>query len=237
MFLLGAIPLLLIPYIWFLVPESPVWRGVIGKRANPLSSLARNWRRFLFMVALMTAFNFFSHGTQDLYPTFLSVQHHLSSGMVGAIAIIYNIGAIIGGIFFGALSERIGRRRAIVIAALLALPIIPLWAFAQTPLWLTLGAFLIQIAVQGAWGVVPIHLNELSPEGVRGTLPGFAYQIGNLLAAVNATLQASIASHNGGHYGMALAVVAACAAVVIALIAGLGGEAKNARFGAAQPAE
>jgi SHS family lactate transporter-like MFS transporter len=119
---------------------------------------------FVFSILLMTAFNFFSHGTQDLYPTFLQVQKHLSPHVVGAIAVIYNIGAILGGLFFGALSESIGRRRAIVIAALLALPMIPLWAYGCTPVLLAIGAFLMQVAVQGAWGIVPAHLNELSPE-------------------------------------------------------------------------
>jgi SHS family lactate transporter-like MFS transporter len=183
------------------------------------------------MIVLMTAFNFLSHGTQDLYPTFLEVQHHLPTATVGLIAIIYNIGAIIGGTTFGALSQRFGRRRTIVLAALLVLPIIPLWAFSSGVLGLTLGAFLIQIMVQGAWGVVPVHLNELSPEGVRGTLPGFVYQLGNLLAAANA-LQATIADAYRGDYAIALALVAGVAAVVIAVAAGTGNEAKNVRFGA-----
>jgi SHS family lactate transporter-like MFS transporter len=148
------------------------------------------------------------------------------------IAIIYNIGAIIGGTTFGALSQRLGRRRTIALAALLVLPIIPLWAFSSGVLGLTLGAFLIQIMVQGAWGVVPVHLNELSPEGVRGTLPGFVYQLGNLFAAANATLQATIADSYGGDYAIALALVAGVAAVVIAVAAGTGNEAKNVRFGA-----
>ncbi len=184
------------------------------------------------MIVLMTAFNFLSHGTQDLYPTFLEIQHQLSTASVGTIAIIYNIGAIIGGTTFGALSQRLGRRRTIVLAALLVLPIIPLWAFANSVLWLTLGAFLLQIMVQGAWGVVPIYLNELSPEGVRGTLPGLVYQTGNLLASVNATLQAGIAANHGGNYAIGLAIVAAASAVVIAVVAWTGREVKDVRFGA-----
>jgi SHS family lactate transporter-like MFS transporter len=183
------------------------------------------------MIVLMTAFNFLSHGTQDLYPTFLEVQRHLSSDTVGLIAIVYNIGAIIGGATFGALSQRLGRRRMIVLAALLVLPIIPIWAFSSRAFALTLGAFLMQVMVQGAWGVVPVHLNELSPAGVRGTLPGFVYQLGNLLAAINATLQAAIADSYGGDYAMGLALVAGVAAVVVAVAASTGSEAKDVRFG------
>ena len=165
----------------------------------------------------MTAFNFFSHGTQDIYPTFLQVQHRLTPHAVGIIAVIYNIGAICGGILFGTLSERFGRRRCIIIAALLSLPVMPLWAFSPAPTLLAIGAFLMQFVVQGAWGVVPVHLNELSPDDARGTFPGFVYQLGNLLASVNATLQAGIAAHYGGNYGLALAVVAGTVAVVIAV--------------------
>jgi SHS family lactate transporter-like MFS transporter len=232
MFVVGTVPVLLVPYLWFCVPESPVWRETAQHKQDLFGAIAGNWRTVIFMIVLMTAFNFLSHGTQDLYPTFLEVQHHLSTGTVGTIAIIYNIGAIIGGTTFGALSQRIGRGRTIVLAALLVLPIIPLWAFSHGVLWLTLGAFLLQIMVQGAWGVVPVHLNELSPEGVRGTLPGFVYQLGNLFAAANATLQASIAESFGGDYAVGLALVAGVAAVVIAVLAATGKEAKDVRFGA-----
>jgi MFS transporter, SHS family, lactate transporter len=235
MFLIGTLPVLLVPFIYFFVPESPVWRMAAQQKQhtqNLFSAIAGHWRTVISMIVLMTAFNFLSHGTQDLYPTFLEVQRHLPTETVGLIAIIYNIGAIIGGATFGTLSQRLGRRRAIILAALLVLPIIPLWAFSTGVLGLTLGAFLIQVMVQGAWGVVSVHLNELSPEGVRGTLPGFVYQLGNLLAAINATLQAAIADSYGGDYAMGLALVAGVAAVVIAVAAGTGKEAKDVRFGA-----
>jgi SHS family lactate transporter-like MFS transporter len=179
----------------------------------------------------MTAFNFLSHGTQDLYPTFLQIQHGLGTHAVGLIAMVYNVGAIIGGVFFGVLSQRIGRRFAIAGAALLTLPIIPLWAFAHTPLALMVGAFFLQLMVQGAWGVVPVHLNELSPEGTRGTFPGFAYQLGNLLASVNITVQTSLAQQRGGDYAFALALVAGIVAIVLAVLALLGPEARGQRFG------
>jgi SHS family lactate transporter-like MFS transporter len=231
MFVVGTVPILLVPFIWFSVPESPVWREAGQQKQDLLGAISGHWRTVIFMIVLMTAFNFLSHGTQDLYPTFLEVQHQLSTETVGIIAIIYNIGAIIGGTTFGALSQRFGRRRMIVLAALLVLPIIPLWAFAHGVLWLTLGAFLLQIMVQGAWGVVPVYLNELSPEGVRGTLPGLVYQTGNLLAAVNATLQADIAASHGGNYAIGLATIAAAAAIVIAALAWSGREVKDAKFG------
>src|SRR5580698_5206554 len=232
MFMIGTIPVLLIPFIWLRVPESPIWQETARQKHDLLGAIRGNWRTVIFMIVLMTAFNFLSHGTQDLYPTFLEVQHHLPTETVGTIAIIYNIGAIIGGTTFGALSQRLGRRRTIILAALLALPIIPVWAFSSGVLWLTLGAFLLQVVVQGAWGVVPIYLNELSPEGVRGTLPGLVYQTGNLLAAVNATLQAGIAASHGGNYAIGLAIVAAAAAVVIAGVTWSGREVKDVRFGA-----
>jgi SHS family lactate transporter-like MFS transporter len=179
----------------------------------------------------MTAFNFFSHGTQDLYPTFLEVQHKLSPHEVGLIAVIYNIGAIIGGISFGYMSEQFGRRRMIIIAVVLSLVVLPLWAFASTILWLAVGAFLMQVMVQGAWGVIPVHLNELSPDDARGTFPGFVYQLGNLIASVNATLQAAIATHYGGNYAIALAGVAGTVAVVIVILTALGSEARGVAFG------
>jgi len=145
---------------------------------------------------------------------------------------VMNLGAIVGGISFGISSERIGRRRAIIVASLLALPVIPLWAFASTPLLLGLGAFLIQVAVQGAWGIVPVHLNELSPPRARGLFPGFAYQLGNLIASRNAPFQAWFASTHGGNYGAALALVAGTTAVIIAFWAALGPERKNVEFAA-----
>jgi MFS transporter, SHS family, lactate transporter len=231
MFMVGVIPALLVLYIRRTVPESPSWnRQAAIERGGTLTVLKSHWRLGIYAVVLMTAFNFFSHGTQDLYPTFLQVQHKLSPHAVGIIAVIYNIGAICGGILFGTLSERFGRRRCMIVAALLSLPVIPLWAFSDSAVPLAIGAFLMQFTVQGAWGVVPVHLNELSPDTARGTFPGFVYQLGNLLASVNATLQAAIAEHFGGNYGLALAVVAGSVAVVIAVLAGAGSEAKGVAF-------
>jgi SHS family lactate transporter-like MFS transporter len=240
MFMVGVIPALLVLYIRRTVPESPSWKRAPSARGGTLAVLKTNWRLGLYAMVLMMGFNFFSHGTQDLYPTFLQVEHGFSPHEVGIIAVIYNIGAILGGIVCGSLSEKFGRRRMIIICALLSLPIIPLWAFSSGAAMLALGAFLMQVMVQGAWGVVPVHLNELSPDAARGTFPGFVYQLGNLLASVNATVQAGIAVHNGNNYGLALAVVAGSAAVVIAIVTAFGREAKGVAFGHAHihaPAE
>jgi SHS family lactate transporter-like MFS transporter len=232
MFAVGVVPALLVLYIRRNVEESPAWNRMQQRPRRSLASIVRgHGRLFVYVVILMTAFNFFSHGTQDLYPTFLQAQRKLPTHTVSMIAIIANIGAIVGGIVFGMLSERIGRRRAIVFAALLALPIIPLWGFSTSVVLIALGAFLIQISVQGAWGVIPVHLNELSPDDVRGTFPGFAYQLGNLLASANATIQAGFAESRGGNYALALAIVAAAAAVAIALLTSVGPEAHGVEFG------
>ena len=233
LFIVGVIPAFLVIFIRLFVKESPVWKKAHGQgthRVGLIGALARNWKTFFYVIVLMTAFNFFSHGTQDIYPTFLQVQHGLSTHQVSAILIVMNIGAIIGGLTFGLWSQHIGRRRAIIIASLLALPIIPLWAFSTTPFLLGLGAFLLQIAVQGAWGVIPAHLNELSPAEVRGTFPGFAYQLGNFFASYNTVLQAGMAKYYGGNFGLALAIVLAAAALSITVIAALGREAREADF-------
>jgi len=163
-------------------------------------------------------FNLFSHGTQDLYPTFLQKQHKFDPGTVSWIAIVANIGAIAGGLAFGHISERIGRVNAITVAALIALPALPLWAYASTPALLALGAFVMQVAVQGAWGVIPAHLNELAPGAARATIPAFVYQAGNFLASYNGPFQARIAEANGGNYAFALAVVAGVVAIAIVVI-------------------
>jgi MFS transporter, SHS family, lactate transporter len=230
MFMVGVIPALLVFYIRRKVPESPSWQPTTAK-SNTLAIVQSHWRLGIYAVLLMTAFNFFSHGTQDLYPTFLQVQHGLGPHEVGLIAVIYNIGAIIGGISFGSLSEYFGRRRIIVIASLLSLAVLPLWAFSTSIVWLAAGAFLMQVMVQGAWGVIPVHLNELSPDDARGTFPGFTYQLGNLIASVNATLQAGLAVHFGGDYGFALAIVAGTVALVIAILTAFGPEARAVQFG------
>src|SRR3954471_2357001 len=231
MFMVGIAPALLVLLIRMHVKESPVFEARRGKpRVNPIMELARHWKIALYLVVLMTAFNFFSHGTQDLYPTFLQKQHHFDTHTTGILTAVMNLGAIVGGISFGIWSERIGRKRAIITASLLALPVIPLWAYSATPVLLGLGAFLVQVAVQGAWGIVPVHLNELSPPLARSLFPGFAYQLGNLIASRNAPFQAWFAKEHGGNYGLALALVAVISALVIAGWTALGPERRHADF-------
>ncbi len=231
MFMVGVAPAFLVLLIRLHVKESPVAEARRGKAPiNPVTELLRYWKITLYMIVLMAAFNAFSHGTQDLYPTFLQQQHHFGTRLTGTLTAIMNIGAIVGGIGFGIWSERIGRKRAIIIASLLALPVLPLWAFASTPVLLALGAFLMQVAVQGAWGIIPVHLNELSPGGARALFPGFAYQLGNLIMSRNAVFQAGIAESHHNNYGLALAIFGGVMAVVIAIWTAIGPERKNADF-------
>jgi SHS family lactate transporter-like MFS transporter len=200
------------------VEESPAWvQGKVDKKAEQhlWTDIGAHVGVFVFLIVLMFAFNSFSHGTQDLYPTFLQKNLNFAPKTVSLIAIIYSLGALAGGIFFGSWSERIGRKRAIVIAAMLAIPAIPLWAFSRSVPVLAVGGFLMQFMVQGAWGVIPAHLNELSPASVRGTLPGFAYQLGNLLSSRNSVIQAKVTE---GHYGGNFAPVLAWTVLIVALL-------------------
>ncbi|MBK4724999.1 MFS transporter [Erwinia sp. MYb375] len=232
MFLIGALPILLLPFIYFKVPESPVWLAARERKETValLPVLKSHWKLCIYLVLLMACFNFFSHGTQDLYPTYLKVQHGFDPHTVSIIAIFYNIAAILGGILFGSLSEKIGRKKAIMIAAFLALPVLPLWAFSSGSWMVGIGAFLMQFMVQGAWGVVPGWLTELVPASARAVLPGFVYQLGNLVASVNATLQSKIAVANGNDYGMAMAVVAGTVAVLICVIVAFGRETRGVKI-------
>ncbi len=229
MFIVGACPALLVFYIAKHVEESPAWQSRRPTAKDIFGSIAANWRLFLYIVLLMSCFTAFSHGTQDLYPTFLK-SRGFGSAAASKLIIIANIGAILGGIGFGALSERIGRRKAIVIAAALSLPAIPLWAYSHTFVMLALGAFLMQVMVQGAWGVVPVHLNEMSPPEVRGTFPGLTYQLGNLVVSMAAPLQITLAMGHGGDYRYALATAAAGVAIAIILVVSLGKERKGVAF-------
>lgn len=239
MFAVGVLPALLVLFIRRHVPESPVWAEAQaqapGARPGFFATMRGRWRLFAYLVALMMCFNLFSHGSQDLYPTFLKTQHHFDTATVAWLTITLNLGAIVGGLFFGAWSEKIGRRRAIVIAALLALPAIPLWAYGGSVVLLGVGVFLLQVMVQGAWGVVPVHLNELSPDAVRATLPGFAYQGGNLLASFTAPLLTWIAQQRDGDYAFAMAGFIAIVAVLLAVVTALGPEARGTAFGCRSP--
>jgi SHS family lactate transporter-like MFS transporter len=201
------------------VSESPAFAEAqkVGK-AGLWKTVADNWGLALYAVVLMMCFNLFSHGTQDLYPTFLQKQHNFDPATVSWIAIVANLGAIAGGLFFGVISEKIGRVNAITIAALIVFPALPLWAYSATPVMLAVGAFVMQVGVQGAWGVIPAHLNELSPGAVRATLPAFVYQAGNFLASYNGPFQAKLAEDHGGDYAFALALTAAVVAVALIVV-------------------
>jgi SHS family lactate transporter-like MFS transporter len=234
MFVVGVAPALLVLYLRISVKESPVWETVQETRGNFVTSMRESmrgrWPLFVFVVVLMACFNAMSHGSQDLFPTLLKAQHHFGPRAVGAISVCANLGAIAGGVTFGALSETLGRRRTIVIAALLVLPLVWIYAVVGQPVLLSAGAFAVQFMVQGAFAMVPVHLSELSPEGTRGTFPGFTYQLGNLLVSQNQTLQARFAVNHGNNYGLAITLVTAGAALLLALVAWLGPERKGVAF-------
>ncbi|MFN2448735.1 MAG: MFS transporter [Candidatus Baltobacteraceae bacterium] len=231
MFVIGTLPALLILYIRAHVPESPAWLEGTARRIGRVHqfwpSLRKHWPLFIYTILLMTALNYMSHGTQDPYVTaFLNGQHDFNPGLSGTINAIAAVGAICGGIFFGALSQRFGRRNMMMICALLGLLIVPLWALSHTVALLAAGGFLMQFAVQGAWGIIPAHLNEISPPDIRATFPGFTYQLGNLIAAPTLTIEALLATKKfalpGGapNYAAAMAVfVAAALAFVVVMVA------------------
>jgi SHS family lactate transporter-like MFS transporter len=231
MFVIGALPALLVIYIRTKVDESPAWsRGREARKTEPKlgKGVLPYLGTFVFLVALMFACTSFSHGTQDLYPTFLTKDHQFTPQTVGFIAIVANVGALFGGVLFGTWSEKIGRRKAIVIATLLTIPVIPLWAYSHTVPMLALGGFLMQFMVQGAWGVIPAHLNELSPPAVRGTFPGLAYQLGNFLSSRNAVVQARMAEQRyGGIFGPVLAWSVLLTAVLVVVVTGSGRERRG----------
>jgi SHS family lactate transporter-like MFS transporter len=232
MFVIGALPAFLVIYIRTKVEESPAWtQGRIARKSETRAGkdIVTYLGTFAFLVVLMFAFNSFSHGSQDLYPTFLQKDHGFSPHTVGLIAIIANIGALLGGVVFGTWSEKVGRRKAIVIAALLSIPPIPLWAYSRTVPMLALGGFLMQFMVQGAWGVIPAHLNELSPPAVRGMFPGFAYQLGNFLSSWNGVKQARFAERRyGGAFAPVLAWTVLLVASLVALVTWSGKEQRGA---------
>ena len=228
MFFLGVAPALLVLLIRMGVEESPVF---IQRRAAPrvsaLRTLAEHWKLGLYLIVLMTAMNFLSHGTGDLYPTFLQKQHHFNTATTGILAAIMNLGSVVGAQIFGHISERLGRRRTITLGCLLVLPVVPLWSYAQGTALLATGAFFIGFCVQGAWSTVPAHLNELSPPAIRAMFPGLVYQLGNLLASRVTPFQAGIAERHGDNYSYALALVAVAAALVLAVWVNLGPEVRE----------
>ena len=239
LFALSIIPALVSLIIRYRVKESEGWEAeqdrmrVTQTRIRDVLRDAAIVRKFIYLVLLMAAFNWMSHGTQDVYPTFLSTTHNggagLSSTTAKWIVVIYNIGAIIGGLTFGSLSQRFGRRYTVVFCALLGLPIVPLFAYSHSAAMLCLGSFLMQLVVQGAWGVIPAHLTEMSPDAIRGFYPGVTYQLGNVLAAFNLPIQERLAATHG--YPFALAATIVPVLLVVAILTAIGKDATGIRFG------
>jgi SHS family lactate transporter-like MFS transporter len=230
LFFIGGLPALLTLYVRFGVKESEVWERTRHASWGELGrGIASHWKTFLYLTLLMTMMNFASHGTQDMFPTFLQRDWGFSPQARSAITAVSMVGAITGGLLFGLLSDRWGRRRAMILAFALAIVVIPLWAFAPTLALLVAGAFLMQFMVQGAWGVIPAHITELSPDSVRGFLPGFAYQCGVLIAGTVAYIEAVFAERTT--YARAMALVAFIVFTVAAVVAGLGRERRGIIFG------
>jgi SHS family lactate transporter-like MFS transporter len=229
MFWVGGLPALLALYIRSSVPESEAWKQHrVATMRDSLRILRENAGLMIGLVIMMTFFMFLSHGTQDLYPDFLKTVHHFSQNRVADLAIFYNVGAVVGAMIFGQLSERRGRRFAVVAALALALLVIPFWAFGPSLLVLAAGSFLMQVGVQGAWGVVPAHLNELSPDSVRGLVPGLAYQLGILCAAGTNSIEFAL-QHRFG-YQWALAGFETVVIVCLATAVILGTERRGKQF-------
>jgi MFS transporter, SHS family, lactate transporter len=233
MFFIGGLPALLTLFIRAKVKESEAWKAEAAARkswSEYFRAVVANWKRFLYLIILLAMMNCMSHGTQDLYPTFLQKEHHFDPRVTAIITAISMIGAIAGGTLFGLYSDWRGRRRAMITAALLGVLLTPVWVFTPPVVALmTAGAFLMQFMVQGAWGIIPVHINELSPGAVRGFLPGFAYQLGVLIAAPAPWIEALMSRHLG--YGAAMGVFAAVAFVIGTIVIASGPEAHRVAFG------
>jgi MFS transporter, SHS family, lactate transporter len=229
MFWIGALPALLALYIRTKVPESEAWKQHrAASTGQVLRIAAREWKRFLYLVALMTFMMFLSHGTQDLYPDFLQEVHRASAAVRANIAIVYNIGAVVGAIVFGQLSQVAGRRKSMIAALGLSLAVIPLWAFGGSLAVLVTGSFLMQAGVQGAWGVIPVHLNELSADATRGLMPGLTYQLGILLASPTNSMQYALRDRVG--YQWAIAGFEIVTIVTLSILLLLGTERHSRSF-------
>ena len=234
LFFVGSLPALaLLLFIRFRVKESAVWK--MNSRVRlPWRQQGReilsHWKLFLYLLAFMSMMLFASHGTQDMYPTFLQRQWHLTPERRSAITAFSAFGAILGGIVFGHLSDRWGRRRTIIIAFFLGILVIPVWAYAPNQALLIAGAFLMQFMVQGAWGVIPAHLAELSPDSVRALLPGFAYQSAGVIASSVVYIEAIYAQRTS--YATAMALTAVSVFVLASIMAAVGRERRGQTFGA-----
>jgi len=229
MFWIGALPALLALYIRTKVPESEAWKQHrAASTGQVLRIVAGQWRRFAYLVVLMTFMMFLSHGTQDLYPDFLKEVHKISAVMTANIAMIYNVGAVAGAIVFGHISQVAGRRKGMIAALGLSLLMIPAWAFGGGLVVIIAASFLMQAGVQGAWGVIPVHLNELSADAARGLMPGLAYQLGILLASPTNSFEYAL-SHRFG-YQWAIAGFESVTILTLAALLWRGSEAHSRSF-------
>lgn len=221
MFWIGGLPAFLALYVRSKIPQSEPWRELrLPAFGAILQDTARHWKRCVFLVVLMTLMVFLSHGTQDLYPDFLTSDHHISPAAASEISMLYNIGAVIGAIIFGQLSQLIGRKRSLLAALAFSMYVIPFWTFGASPLVLAAAAFVMQMGVQGAWGIIPVHLFEMSPDTARGLIPGLAYQLGILFAAPTSSIEYALRDRFG--YAWALTAFEAATILLLAIIVVIG---------------
>jgi len=227
MFFLGGLPALLSLFIRSRVKESEAWHEHKTDWGSYTRSLPQFWKRFIYLVILMAAMNFMSHGTQDMYPTLLGSLGY-SRARIADVTMLSGIGAVIGGLAFGFWSDQIGRRRAMMVAMACGLAVVPFWIAGHSPVRILIGVFLMQFFVQGAWGIVPAHINELSPAHLRGFFPGFAYQLGVLGASSIPTLEAVLGERFT--YTQAMGGLVTVVFIVAFFVTMLGPEARGVSF-------
>ena len=240
LFLVGSFLAVLIVLITLKAPESDAWKLHRSPSVKSMATtLLKHIRPFLYLLLVMTVMTCLSHGTQDLYPDFLKglpfVAHATVLGMKATygIPVLYNLAAIIGALAIGGLSERIGRRAGLMLALAMCLVAIPAWAFGGSLLAIVLGSIVMQAGVQGAFGVIPAHLNELSPDAIRGLFTGFVYQLGVLCSSPLPALQSLLEKHLG--YSWALTSFELAVIVALMFIFGFGPENRGKSFKAPDP--
>jgi SHS family lactate transporter-like MFS transporter len=239
LFIFSIVPAMTVLFFQLRIEESEVWKATKEKVAITKTTVRQIIgnpviiRRFVYLVVLMSAFNWMAHGTQDIFPTFLKSTSqgglHFTSHQAIFVAVVYNIGAILGGTLIGSYSQKFGRRRAIIVAVALGLPVVPLFAYSTTLATICLGSFIMQFFIQGAWGVIPAHLSEMSPDEIRGFYPGVTYQLGNLIASLNLPIQERLAASHGYPFALAATIVPVLIAVI--LVTAVGKENKGIAFG------
>lgn len=229
MFFIGGLPALVTLFIRAKVKETAAWKANKSRDWKEYGiAVKKHWKLFLYLILLMSMMNLISHGTQDLYPTFLQQQKHFSPHETAIITMVSMVGAILGGLFFGYLSDRYGRKKMMATAVILALVLIPLWLLAGGSILIALGAFGMQFMVQGAWGIIPAHINELSPGPLRGFFPGFTYQLGVLIASGIAYVEAVLAQTVS--YATSMEILAGSVLILGAIVILAGPEAKGVHF-------